>query len=279
MVENSLLTPGSDFYKKLLEAIDAANKKQTLELKTEIESVKTAIIEEKLERNKLEEKYDNLKKHCDKLEKALRKNNVIIFGLENTTRETLLQYAIEQLNSLLNIELSVSDINDIFYIGKQRSNKPLMIKFASYLKKQQVIKNAYKLKQINLNRNPKISISEDLSLEERNKNKILRKHLNAAKSKDANAYIKGDRLFVNEQIFTAEELENRSDLEETDVTNLPGNVAPTPDAIKCCEEGEVEEYVEEEASNRKRKVFPTNRNTRRNEKSKPISDVKKNSAK
>lgn len=199
-------TQDAEFYTRLMKTIEEANKKQTEEIKAEIESLKQTIKEEASKRNKLELKYEELKSKYEHLEKSLRKNNIIIFGLKKNKEESLVDFTVALLNKNLNISLTANDINDIYTIGKRENNKPIIVKFVSYLKKQEVLKNCYKLKDINKNKTTKIYIAEELSVEERKTNKILIQHLKAAKTQKLNAYIKGDKLYINNEVYTAQQL-------------------------------------------------------------------------
>lgn len=196
-----------DFFVKLNQMIVEANKNQTIEIKTEIESVKDSIKEEVLKRKELEQKYDILNDKYRKLEKSLRKNNVIVFGLENNTEENLINYIVKTLNTYLELNIDHRDINDVFTIGKQSDHKPVIIKFTSYLKKIELLRNCYKLKEVNKNRNHKITITEELSVDEIKTQKILRQHLNEAKSRKIHAYIRADKIYINGNSYTVEELE------------------------------------------------------------------------
>lgn len=275
MVGNTLDNQSEDFFKRLVETIETANKKQTLELKTEIESIKTAINQERIERSQLEEKYKELKQKYTSLEKSLRKNNIIIFGIENNSEKPIAEFIVEKLNSLLNLNITADDINDTFTIGKQQQNKPIIVKFISYLKKQQVLKNSYKLKETNKTLETKIFISEELSLEERAAKKILHKHLREAKSKKLNAYVKGYTLHVNGETYTSQQLAQidlannegetveediQNDQPDTGMENKPNSAPATPNIRRNREEEK--ESTEEEIATKKRKLAKTLASTR-----------------
>lgn len=194
-------------HEKLLNTILEANKIQTQELKdyinSEIEELRNIIKKEQKERNELEIKYENLQNKYMLLEKKLRKNNIVIFGIENAN-ENLLDSTINKLNEHLNLNIQPGDINNIFTIGKKQE-KPIIVQFVSYLTKLDVLRNCKKLK------GTKITISEELSVEEREKNKILRKHLIEARSKNLNAYIKNFKLYVSGEEYTPEQLLTETD--------------------------------------------------------------------
>ncbi|KAK9710717.1 hypothetical protein QE152_g25884 [Popillia japonica] len=129
----------------------------------------------------------------------------------------------EYFESHLNVDLSASDINDIYAIGKQ-TTKPIIVKFISYLKKKEVLKNVRQLK------GTKIVVAEDLIYEDRQRNRILRKHLLAARSKLLNAFIKANKLYVNGEAFTADQLieKESEDSLHVSIEKRSNSAPPTP---------------------------------------------------
>ena len=112
----------------------------------------------------------------------------------------LLEFTLNKIKELLDIEILQRDINNIFQI-KSDQIAPIKIEFVSYLKKQTVLKNANKLKGKN------IFISQDLIYEDRKDRKLLQTHLKAARSKNLYAKIKGNSLQINDDIYTIEQLQ------------------------------------------------------------------------
>lgn len=192
--------------------IEDANRTQTEDIKENIKKEITELKEHyEAELNKrcteFENKYKELKTKYEKLEKELRKNNIIIFGLDSPA-ENLGNYIVNVLNKHLGVTLTINDINNVYTFGKQTTKRPVIVKLLSYIKKQDILKNCYKLKGTS------ISISEELTLEERKENKILRQHLKSARSKNLNATIKNKKLIVNGQEYSALELADEE--EDTD---------------------------------------------------------------
>lgn len=187
-------------YKKLLHYLNEANSKQTVEITKQINEVKEIVQKQIQKVNDTEKKFKELEIKYEKLEKSLRKNNIIIFGLRVPDSETLLEHTLQLFNERLGLDLHENDINDIYLIGKQKVEKPVIVKLVSYLKKVAILRNAKKLK------GSKIFISEELNLEEREGRKILVQHLKQAKERATNAYIKGDKLYINGNSYTAQQL-------------------------------------------------------------------------
>lgn len=218
------MTENNDLLQTILRSIQESNDKQTKELKTyinhEIEEIKQVINQEKEKFSKLEEKYEELESKYKKLKESLKKNNIIIFGLQYKTG-SLLDYTLTKLNTHLEITLNSSDINNIYTIGKRQENKPIIVQFTSFLQKLNVLRNCRKLK------NTGITISEDLTPEGREELSILRSHLIKARSKNFSAYIRGNKLYVNGEIYTVKQLidsEGQTDAGEKETTKEDGNI-------------------------------------------------------
>lgn len=252
----------NEFLAKLLKSveetnrktIEEANEKQSRDIKEHIDKEIYEIkktFEENLERknSEWENKYLQLKNDYEKLEKELKKNNIVIFGLDSAAQD-LGTFAINSLNHHLGLNLTLSDINNVYAFGKQSSKKPIIVKFISYLRKQEVLRNSKKLKGTG------ISVAEDLSLDERKENKILRQHLIKARKQKLNATIKNRKLIVNGQKYTAQQLaeEEEEDIssEENTVNNevaqtSRSNSAPsTPNINRSQYQKEQEEQKENE---------------------------------
>lgn len=161
----------------------------------------------------------NLERRLEGLERQSRKNNIIVFGLENTNHRNteLANWIISKLESLLEVTVSLQEINNVYYIGKHDSpNRPVIVQFSSYLTKIKIFKNLFKLKGKN------ISISHDLSPEDRKINKVLVSNLKEAKSKKLAAYIKGNKLHIGEEVYSYQQLIDRKPIIAESTNN--GNI-------------------------------------------------------
>lgn len=192
-------------YEQISTLIEQVNSKQTIDLKDfinkELRDIKVTIENEKKRINELELKQEDLRSKYLHLDKASRKNNIIIFGLKNENKN-LADFTVKKLNEVLDTNISINNIKDIYTIGKQKHNKPIIVEFISYFTKQNVLKNCRKLKGTNIN------IAEQLSLDEIKINKILRQHLKEAQEKSSTAYIRGNKLYINGKEYTADQLTN-----------------------------------------------------------------------
>lgn len=177
---------------------------------------------------KTEKRICELQKRCNYLERKLRKNNIIIFGLTLDGSDITSQ-TITKINNLLDLEFTVNDINNIYKIGNS-SNPPIVIEFLSFLKKQAIFKNPEKLKSL---KGTNISIANDLCREDRENQKILRKHLKLAKEKNQNARIVGHRLEIDGKFYEANDLEysDESDYESENNTDSQGDIDPEGSSV------------------------------------------------
>ncbi|CAG9824520.1 unnamed protein product [Phaedon cochleariae] len=230
-METSLSTEQAKLYELILKA----NKEQTQEIKTEIqENIKS--LNRKLEKSIEEVEY--WKRRSINLERKIRRNNVIVFGLKNEDEASIVNITIQRLNELLETDIRETDINNIYTIGKTE-NSPVVIEFISYLRKNTLFANKDKLKTLKDNR---ISIAHDLCQEDREEQKILLKHRKIALDQKEDAKIEGRTLYVNNKPYTTEEL-RKIDLEN------------------ACEESSTETEEEEEGE-----IQPSQERTLRNHK-------------
>lgn len=173
----------------------------------------------------LEKENADLKGKLELLDRNSRKNNLVVFGVQNPTEVTP-DSICREVKNLVGVDLTVAEISNIFPLG--RSNKcPVKIELVSQLKKTLILKNCKKLKGTN------VYIVNDLTETQRVENKILRKHLSKARETVTNiAYIKGNKLFVNDIGYTIEDLEPQEIEDEEENTNKYKNrSAPSSPSI------------------------------------------------
>ncbi|XP_052739861.1 uncharacterized protein LOC128199165 [Bicyclus anynana] len=174
---------------------------QTVELKESITNSIMDKMEEKLiplveENKELKLKIGKLENEIEFLKRGEKKNNVIVFGLEEkeTSAYELIQELKKNLKQDLNINLEHYEINKIHRIGtkNEESNKsrPVLCSFVNNWKKNEILKNRKNLKTIN--------ISEDYSKEVLEKRRKLKAELFEERKNGKIAYLKYDKLIVKE---------------------------------------------------------------------------------
>lgn len=150
--------------------------------------------------DQLENKFNNLNKKLIYLDRRLRKNNIIIVGLNIPENSDLIDFVLNKIKDLIDIDLSAAEINNIELIKIGKHQKAIKLEFISYLKKKLILRNCNKLKGKN------IYINDDLGYEDRQDRKVLTKHLKTARSKGYFAKIQGRTLIVNDDIYNIDQL-------------------------------------------------------------------------
>lgn len=218
MSQNQL--SNNDLYSKLIEAIKCENEKCKNEIKEHIEHENIKLLgslkEQKEKISELENKYESLWKRTLDLERRSRKNNVIVFGLELNAQVNITSLVLDKLNNSLEINITERDLSDIFPLNNN-SNPPIKLEFVSHRTKDLIFKNVSKLKGTN------IAIRHDMCYEDRLDNKVLVKHLKAAREKQFTAKIKGNKLIINGDPYSAIQLKEAEEEEELDANAVRQN--------------------------------------------------------
>lgn len=188
-----------DDLKHLIEGIT----NQFHDIHAEIKTLKARV-------NVLEDKNKEDNNCLITIQRELRKNNLIIFGLSEEEEENLLHKVIELFGSKLKVQVSALEINNIYRFGRSKKNRPVIVKFVSFYKKLQILKNGILLKGAN------VSISNDLIKEDREKQNILRKHLKLARSQGLEAKIVNFKLLLGDTYLTVNDLLKIEEKQQTE---------------------------------------------------------------
>lgn len=148
-----------------------------------------------------EQTYKHISNRLVILDRQLRKNNILIYGIDIPETADLATTVVKTLQELLQLEVNVCELNNIYKL-KIGEKYAIKIEFISYLKKDLILKNCYKLK------NKNIFIVNDLCFEDRQDQKLLRQHLNLARAENHSAKIQGRYLMVNGEKFSVQSLKN-----------------------------------------------------------------------
>ncbi|KAG5881091.1 hypothetical protein JTB14_011428 [Gonioctena quinquepunctata] len=130
--------------------------------------------------------------------------------LEATTRNltTVLQEEVETIRNKVEIfeKENISLKNQL--LGKKAGhNRPILISLSSQIRRQEILRNARKLK------GTKIVITEDLTNGELEERKILLGALKEAKSNNKTAFLKRYKLIVEGESYTVADIENAKKLD------------------------------------------------------------------
>ncbi|CAG9761797.1 unnamed protein product [Ceutorhynchus assimilis] len=151
---------------------------------------------------KNKKQYEELSEQCLKLERRVRKNNILIFGFTPETSNNIYNETVEKLNSLLSLNLSLKEVNNIYRLGN-KENSPIVVEFLSFIRKLDIFKDKEKLKNL---KNLKISIANDLCPSDREEQKILLKHLRKNRDNNIECTIKGFKLQIGNNSYSAKDL-------------------------------------------------------------------------
>lgn len=102
----------------------------------------------------------------------------------------------------MSINIQPQDIDNFYRIGKtdKKTSRPIIVRFVRFIEKQLILKNLSKLKGTG------ISITNDLTPEQQEVQKVLYKYCRIARSKQLTAKINKNQLVVNGEHFTIEDL-------------------------------------------------------------------------
>lgn len=192
-----------DQFQMLFEKMRIEMKEQNTKLEESLTNKIINRIDEKLkpilaENENLKLKVATLENEVEHLRREKKENNLVIFNLkeEECSSTELLQNVQRQCLADLNITLEKTEVNKIYRIGKpikqEGKPRPILISFVNSWKKQEILKNKRKFKQL--------FISEDFSKEVLEKRKLLKLKLIEELKNGKIAYLKYDQLIVKENV-------------------------------------------------------------------------------
>lgn len=237
---NQLFTKLSNTYNKQSEEV----KQQIGDLKKEIQSV-VQKYDNKIK--ELEEKNDTLENKFIELDRKVRKNNIILYGLNKQV--DLKDSVLKVLNELENVEILEDDISDVYCLGKKdKVETPVLIEFRLYQKKILIINNSKKLREKG------IYVSHDLSSADRATTKILLKHRWEARQKGLRATIKGQKLLIGTELYTAEQLEQCNEEVSQETKSAPSTPNPQNRQKRLMNEFQLTEEADTQPDSKKSKT-------------------------
>ncbi|KOB70157.1 Endonuclease-reverse transcriptase, partial [Operophtera brumata] len=178
-------------FKVLFDQMKIEMEKQTNTIFEKINKQLEPLIEE----NKImKSKIEVLERKIEYLEKEKKKNNILVFGLEEKEKSSLelLQVVQDTIKADLKIALETSDVSKIHRIGAIKENKirPVLIAFTNSWKRSEIVKMRRSLKQV--------YVTEDFPKEVLEKRRELLPKLKEERAKGNFAYIRYDQLIVKE---------------------------------------------------------------------------------
>lgn len=191
--------------------VDIMNKLITMEKKIDDASAISKHQTKKIKNLEETIRIQNLK--IEILESETRKNNLIIFGIPEKEREDmwmLKEKIVSEVIGRIGVNITEQEIDFIKRIGMRtvKVNRPIKVGLTTRFKKIEILKKSSGLKDT------KIAVREDLDKKTREIQKKLIPHKIEAKRRGMKALIIGDKLIINGEQWSAEEIEDQIDVEK-----------------------------------------------------------------
>lgn len=127
-----------ELYNKLLNVIKTENERLINTIREEI-AAKNKIIIQKIEKcsdriTELEKDHKFLKTRNIDLERQLRKNNLLIYGLDVPSNTDIVVFVLNNLNNLLEVDILVTDVKNLYQVKNGHKNF-IKLELVSCLKK------------------------------------------------------------------------------------------------------------------------------------------------
>jgi hypothetical protein len=169
-----------------------------------------------------EERQEMVKEKVKWLENGHRKNNILIFGLEERRGESYfdtLEVAKKFLRETMKLEILNGSIDYVARVGKRSGERPILMKLTSFSLKLEVLRKTKNLA------GSKFRVDEDFAWE-------TRKTLKDATRRGHRAFLKKDKLIVNGRAYELEYLLGNNQLE----TGTGGLDTPADNRLEGLEE-------------------------------------------
>lgn len=183
----------------LLSKLDERLSAQAATITNDVTRSIMEVMDEKMNRlleenSSLKNKVDNLEEKIRILENRKRKNNIVLYGLEEKERGELeLVQEIKEIFEEASVNIECQEISTAYRLGKKGAKiRPVVATITSHWRKQLIFIN-----KKNLPAN--IYVEEDFPKEVLEKRKQLIPELKEQRKKGKIAYIKYDKLVVKEK--------------------------------------------------------------------------------
>jgi hypothetical protein len=200
----------NDFLMKMCETIsqkvtDKVNENLTQTITTALGELSSRLANNEKQLKELLEVNATQHTRISQLERHIRRNNMVIFGVDNNIapEAALQKLAIERFG----LEVT-PPIECAYRIGKQKENRPILVKFCNQQDKHAIMSNVRKLK------GTKIVIIDDLTPEEQAVRRTILSAARAARDNGLVCKVRRTGLLVNENFIPAVELSNEAWMDE-----------------------------------------------------------------
>lgn len=155
----------------------------------------------------LEKENSSLSRKIDYLENQSRRNNLLVFGLEELRGETWAdsERLVHDVAEQVGVKLDEYDVERAHRVGRRPGKRPIVVKLASFKKRDELLHGAaQKL------RDAPIRVAEDFSAPVRHTRQLLSHYLQDARKKGHRASLRFDKLIVDGRHYTLAELQEAS---------------------------------------------------------------------
>lgn len=189
------MDPNFENFEKLFAKIKIEMQLQTIEISDNLMAKMDEKLQPLVEENcKLKQKVELLEKKVEILEREKKKNNLMIFGLEEKEKSNsgLIEAVVHEIKNL-GVKLEIQEINKVQRVGQKHENgkaRPITITLTTFWKRIEILKNKKKSKTI--------YITEDFPKHILEIRRSLQDRLKEERNKGNYAYINYDKLVVRE---------------------------------------------------------------------------------
>ncbi|KAG5891403.1 hypothetical protein JTB14_018460 [Gonioctena quinquepunctata] len=171
---------------KIIAELNETKEELKNSIKASEDRLKRSIEKLKHKMNDLEAENLTLKNKLEVEERKNKSNILVIFGFEKDPAEISPQIVINELNKLLEVNVDIRDINNIYCLGKNK-NCPIKVEFVTQSRKKGILQKTRKLK------NTGVSILHDSTTIQQEELKVLKRHLGKERKLNSNkkSFIKG----------------------------------------------------------------------------------------
>ncbi|KAK9502951.1 hypothetical protein O3M35_011628 [Rhynocoris fuscipes] len=192
--------------KGLQEEVRKSNEESKL-FREQLEQVKIRVRDLENSQNAAENRIKLHNMEIKRLNNAYRRNNLIIYNFEEVPNETMLDLMgriVELFSLKMDVSIQLDNIDYAQRLGKieNKGNRPVLLKLHSFWQKLLLFKASKKLKGTN------IIITNDYPEEVRVTRRLLMPFLREARQNNCTAYIRYDKIIINQRRFSLEDCMN-----------------------------------------------------------------------
>lgn len=176
----------------------------------------------KHENARLKEKVKTQEERILQLEREVRKKNIVINGVEDVENEDESERE-DKVSTLINkigVEINMrEDIDEIIRVGKysREKKRPILVKLNKERMRTKILQSTKNLK------GTKIWINEDYPRDVRVERKMLVHQMKEARNKGCRAQIRYNKLIINDEVYTAGDIEGEELAKVDQTENETGN--------------------------------------------------------